>query len=215
MLIVVNGIFGSGSTCIYNLARALLRRTVSEYATFGVVGIERANRLIKKFPVNKWGVLKVHGWTPAGEENTYPIYAHRDIRDALASHMRRAKTSFESELRLFQREAGISRQIKKDKSAMIVPYKRIVGDLKGVASDIGKYVGLPIDQETAASIAKDCSIPKMKELLRRGDVKDALLKPAHISKSNGASNYSNVLTAGQIDKINELFGSWLREFGYE
>lgn len=221
MLVVINGMHGSGSTCAYNVARMILEKSVpAEYRCLNFVAHGLIEDTAAQVPAGAWALVKTHFWISSALEGVKTVYTHRDIRDAFVSHYRRRKeqqpdVSFEEQVSLFTKEAKVGAEVKRLGAALIIPYNSIMKNLPRVVRRISRHIRIPVADEVVSDIARACSVGATARLVASGNLHESTqLKPGHISPAMGKSSFRSALNSKQIKLLNREFGWWLKEFGY-
>lgn len=155
------------------------------------------------------------------------ITTHRDIRDVVASAIRKNGWSFRHiwKHRMLARWTGRFDEWAALPGALVSRYDRLVGDLGAEAVRIGRLLGVDVPADLAATIAEAYAVERQRE--RTADVRlrrdrrqlatkydgHSLLHHNHIT-SGEVGGYHRVLRPTEIRLIEAECGEWMQRWGY-
>jgi hypothetical protein len=229
------GMQRSASTLQFQIAAELVERAgLGERV--GWVRPEQFPRLLDKHGSDgKWKVFKNHVCTPemAAEFErgaAIGIYSYRDVRDVMASVMRKYRATFdkiwdggflESCLDNYRRWTSLP-------GVLVSKYEEVMADLPSEVQRIAAHIGLPVDRGTAARIAASYTRDRQLERidrsrkgpdLQRGTLPDVFFDPHtllhtdHIT-SGETGGWKTMLSPDQAALIEAHARGWLLGHGY-
>jgi|694.fasta_scaffold32981_2 hypothetical protein len=232
MWIFCGGMFRSGSTVQFQIASHLAehfgrgeRLTWRNAEDFAAVRAE--------CPADgRLRVFKAHHLSAAiraelAETGGLVITTHRDIRDVVASAIRKNGWSFRHiwKHRMLARWTGRFDEWAALPGALVSRYDHLVADLGAEAVRIGRLIGVDVSADLAATIAKAYAVERQQE--RAADVRvrrdrrqlatkydaHSLLHHNHIT-SGEVGGYRRVLRPAEIRLVEAECGEWMRRWGY-
>lgn len=182
-------------------------------------------------------VFKTHRMTDAIREefdrrNAAALYIYRDLRDVVASRIRKSNATFEgvfSKGSLIDEVLSLYDQWTAKAPCLISRYEDVVADLPAEVARIANFLEIAIDTGQCAKIAEEYSIDRQLERIEslRNDVtrqmssgkaevydRDSLLHTNHIASGRHGS-WTDVLTDLHVAMIERRAGDWLVDRGYE
>lgn len=191
MRILSAGMNRSGSTWLYNALRLMVER---DYVRGFVSGNDT--------PLNvKNALIKIHGinedyikWAD------YIFYTYRDIRDVVASLVRRTG-EIPPESKINNNMMAWNRYVVE--ADLVIEYNRIINEPEKVISDIGKIIGIKPDIEM---ILKELNEMKNKKLKNTDPV--TLMRINHVTDGRSGI-YKKDLDSDFIDWIEKKYRCWL------
>ena len=190
-------------------------------------------------------IIKIHARLAPLPADNFVITNLRDPRDAVVSYMRFMRTDFHQALSAIRADLDLAdyyRSLPEDRR-MVLRYENITGSPLTTAAGIAERIGLGVDQEIVADIALQFGKDRVKAMIQKQDRRyqeardndrpflgEMLLvrgegdvttidqttgfQTDHVSDYRDGS-WHQVLTAGQIARMNQAFGDWLARNGYE
>ncbi len=245
MLVICNGMYRSGSTLQYNLAREAIQLCGGEALGFYTAETfeEHAEFLSKRASSEKYFILKMHDYVPLDLSDFYYdgvriLYTFRDLRAVVLSIKEKLDYSLDAaflmvdealmtELSLINFEYILLQQYE-------VFYRREVDMLQGIID----FLGIDVSSCAVTEIADKHSVEStrtaqghvggMRKFLHRIKLKwpfryifkasdqTTLLHFNHISRFAGVIDSWKVgLQASEISLIEQRYLSWLIKKGYE
>lgn len=205
--IAIVGMGRSGSTVLYNLAKACLRR--SGLKVFGALcSIPQASDEIKKAENDMDAVvLKTHAYSRFLHEWADAILTpKRDLRDALASTRRYMPHRATNPAEIIKECKGMTKA--HDDWMPYADYRFVYEDYKrDPLVEIEKLANFLETRIGAQEVLED-----MKDLHKKG-YEDTICARNHIT-DGGVGTYGNTLTPSEVALIEEKFGWWLDREGY-
>jgi len=232
MWVFCAGMFRSGSTLQYQIASHLVehhgrgsRVTWHDADDFGAV---RAT-----FPDDdRLRVFKAHRLSPAiraelEHRGGHVITVHRDIRDVVASALRKNGWSLRHVLkhRLLERWTGRFEAWAALPGALVSRYDRLAGRIDDEAVRIGRHLGLDVPPALAAQVAAEYDVARQRErtaAVRAGHGGatpapkydgHSLLHHNHIAGGT-VGGYRTLLRPAEIRAVERACGPWMQRWGY-
>ena len=178
MLVICNGMFRSGSTLQYNLARELLERlgcgTGHGFFDGEAITADR-NEIQRWLNDEKLHIVKTHKIPPIVFDpqffNRFRIlYIYRDLRDVAVSLKRRDQYASYSDKKLLQvldLAVDIFNRVTPLPNALIQQYETLTNDLDTALHEIAGFLNMPIDPKTANHVIHACSIDGIEPAIKR------------------------------------------------
>ena len=230
MWIFCGGMPRSGSTVQFQLTAHLV-----EHAGLGSrvewVRPEEFPALRAKCAATRgWKVFKTHRCTPemraefdAG--NAKGVYVFRDVRDVLASRMRKAGVTFdhlwesrflEQVLTGFDRWTSIA-------AVLVSRYEEMVADVPGEVGRIAAHLGIAVAPDECERVASEYTVARQRERIRQAEVtgrlqrlpgRSVLYDPVsnlHVDhiRSGQSGEWRTVFTRAQVAMIEDRAKEWL------
>ena len=160
-----------------------------------------------------------------GRGEAIGLYSYRDIRDVAVSAMRKFEMSFKELMQKKWLEFAIeSGELwRQQPRVFISKYEEMVVDLHVEVLKTAKLLGISVSSLQAVEIAKEYEVERqrirMKTTQRGIDVKDSfdphsLLHHNHIFEAE-IGGWKKYLTDAEIELLENKFGTWLRNNGYD
>lgn len=228
MLIVCCGMPRSGSTLQYQIACELVER-----AALGT----RPAAWPSPIDPSMWAgprpihIAKTHDPDPrlAGFDprHTRFVYAYRDVRDAIASHLQKIADDAHPGID----DADIARVVRERMldpfahfttmpGVLVSRYERMIDDLPEEIRRIARHIGIEPDAETTHAIAEALALDTQRRFLsarpwHTGEAWDdrTLLHRHHI-RDGRVGKFRDVLTPAQLDAVEAIARQWLLAQGY-
>lgn len=244
MLIICNGMIRSGSTLQYNLARGLIEEASFGQGE-GFFSERQAqksiNELISWKDDERYHLIKMHQicplCSPAENKGLRSLYIYRDLRDVAVS----AKSAFHYTkpqlMKALDEAVLIFNEIQRLPNVLTQRYEDVIRDVHKATWDIADFLNVKLTSGQMHDVIDSCAIPKAVErtekmekrfwssakefMLRMGLPmktydKKTLLHSNHISGNKGAAGvWRSQLNSSELNEINNRFGKWLKEQGYE
>lgn len=220
MLVVCNGMRGSGSTFLYNVTRKLLEDRLNGTA-LGFVSPSSLNVLYPHLKPTSKCAAKTHDFLP--NDNTWLnhglklIYSHRDPRDAVLSLLRRANPDETMLVKQLEFEQKIYNFVSKDPRTLCLRYERFFADPKLAINQIAGLLRQRLTTAELDDIAAETSIDAALKTMpkTKGKVDStSLLHAEHISGSKGQSVWRSHKNYGIIKYITKTHKDWIMQMGY-
>ena len=232
MWVFCGGMFRSGSTVQFQIASHL----VEHCGLGGRLGWRSADDFAAvraAYPADgRLRVFKAHHLSAAiraevAASGGLVVTTHRDIRDVVASAIRKNGWSFRHiwKHRMLARWTGRFDEWAALPGALVSRYDRLVADLGAEAVRIGRLLGVDVSADLAATIAAAYAVERQRERtaevrLRRAQRQletkyddHSLLHHNHIT-SGEIGGYRRVLRPAEIRLIETECGDWMHRWGY-
>ena len=235
MWIFCGGMPRSGSTLQFQLTAHLVERAELG-ARVEWVPPPEFPRLREKYVGHRgWKVFKTHVCTPEvlaefATGNAKGVYVFRDVRDAVASRMRKGNESFDRlcedkfldrMLTAFDRWTGVE-------AVLVSRYDEMVADVAGEVGRIAAHLGLTVGRGECELVAAEYTVARQRERIREAETSGRLQQIAdgrisydpvsnlhldHIRSGQGGE-WRSMLTREEVAMIEDRAGEWLVANGY-
>ena len=165
MLVVCSGMYKSGSTLQYNVAREVLS-TDSKFENHGFASSGDLNRnqdeLIRWRDDSRWHLIKSHDLLPkAVSENAdgvYTLYTYRDLRDVAASTIRHFQKTHQETISLLQHAIEVHDAAKNQGHFLEQRYEWSMQHPAQMVEQVFEFFGHEGNQQTFEKIAQSHSL---------------------------------------------------------
>lgn len=221
------GMMRSGSTLQFQIAA----RLVEEAGRGERVGWSRPGTFPelrdRHADAEGWRVFKSHDCTPEIREEIVEregagIYVYRDLRDVMASVMRKEGLAFDDLWESGYLDACVENfeAWTSLPGVLVSRYEEMVADVPGEVRRIGERLGIEVDDATSERIAAEFSMESQRDRARRVEREGAgrfdpyhLLHGNHITDGRSGS-WRDTLRPSEVERIEARHGRWLSENGY-
>jgi len=215
VLIIVCGMYRSGSTLIYQIVANLIGYDKGLGLRWTRQDLERIQK------TGDTGILKIHTPVPDMEQivrDRRYIYSYRDIRDVFASMSVKRYRNSDGKLSPLLNVGRICGCIESDayfraRSSLIVRYESEIESLNVLVERVASSLGI---ESYDRSIAERLSLQNVKQFTDSLPDKDygrTLFCRHHVS--DGKSKFRQFLSNAYIRIIEHYAGDWLLQNGYE
>lgn len=193
---------------------------------------------------NKKMVLKIHQMIVRDLKGTKLITTHRDPRDVIASFKQFMNCDFESAIGAGSSmiEANKYYQDFPSDYLLTVPYPQVEGDPMSAVKSIAEFLDVTLTDDAAKGIAEKFSKNKVLERIKENDQsitqranagqsinpdeivqtqsvirsfdRETGFQTGHIS-GRKSGEWEKVFTPAQVEILNQQFGDWLKQNGYQ
>jgi hypothetical protein len=177
-----------------------------------------------------WKVFKTHTCTPeiraefeAG--NAKGVYVFRDIRDVLASRMKKAGVAFDDLWGgrfLEQVLTGFDRWTSID-AVLVSRYEEMVADVPGEVGRIAAHLGIAVARDDCERVASEYTVARQRELIRQAEATGRLQRLQGLSvlydpvsnlhvdhiRSGRSGEWTTVFTRAEVAMIEDRTKEWL------
>ncbi|MFW5721455.1 MAG: hypothetical protein ACOCWW_03655 [Bacteroidota bacterium] len=202
-IVISAGMPRSGSTLLFNCLRLLfLEKYGSKLSSGWIEETESFPNatiyLIKTHHLNKIDLLRAK----------HTFYTYRDLRDAMVSKYRMFGTvpSIEN-VRYTVNQYNLA----KSKADLIFKYEDFVNDKNKMIDQLSEILGISVDSST---ILKSLPNPGRQNKINSLHDKETLLHEKHVTGTQ-KGEWKSILPKTLIDDINQEFGWWFKENGYD
>lgn len=173
MNVFIAGMVRAGSMWTYNVTRASLGDMGYTLVPGDDIPVNEGALLrsaLQQGPVSsECYCIKSHEYLPLDILNTFYICNHRDVRDAMLSHMRFMKFDFEHGLKMVQAYMNLTDHYCDipRRNVLRLAYNDMVSAPVKTVREINAFLGREIDRKTAKQIAGQFDKSRVKALLKK------------------------------------------------
>ena len=209
MVVIVNGLFRTGSTLVFQLVKELLNVKGVCY-DLPISEIDKQENYTENY------VIKNHGYFPKVQRNYFKIVLTiRNVYDSIFSSMKVWPEKFEKD-----RESEIRLMVQNYKNflneymlfesenpgqCLLISYEHFYNDNVHLINSLCKFLNLDISGDARAIIANYNSIESIKEKIGEGvdpkQIAYGQFRKGHISDYNGLPGYGKAYMQENLKKI--------------